>query len=98
MFLILYGSFRFFTEFFREPDKQIGFEFLHMTRGQEFCLGMIALGVFFFVWMKKTWKPYPTGEGLVVPSEPPLFPPGPVLSEPLSAPGPLAGRGNAARQ
>jgi phosphatidylglycerol:prolipoprotein diacylglycerol transferase len=99
MFLILYGSFRFLTEFFREPDKQIGYEFLHMTRGQEFCLGMIALGVFFLVWMKKTWKPYPTGEGLVVPSEPPLFPPRPVLSEaPLSATGPLSGPGNAARQ
>ena len=77
MFLILYGSFRFSTEFFRQPDKQIGYEFLHMTRGQEFCLGMIALGAVFLVWMRRTWKPYPVGPGLVVPPEPPLFPPSP---------------------
>jgi phosphatidylglycerol:prolipoprotein diacylglycerol transferase len=77
MFLILYGSFRFLTEFFREPDEQIGYEFLHMTRGQEFCLAMIALGVFFLVWMRRTCKPYPVGEGLVVPPEATVFPPSP---------------------
>jgi phosphatidylglycerol:prolipoprotein diacylglycerol transferase len=77
MFLILYGSFRFLTEFFREPDKQIGYELLGMTRGQEFCLAMVALGLFFLVWMLRTWKPYPAQEGLVVPDAPPTFPPSP---------------------
>jgi phosphatidylglycerol:prolipoprotein diacylglycerol transferase len=77
MFLILYGGFRFVCEFWREPDKQIGYELLGMTRGQEFCVGMVALGVFFLVWMRRTWKPYPLGEGLVVPPEATLFPPSP---------------------
>jgi phosphatidylglycerol---prolipoprotein diacylglyceryl transferase len=91
MFLILYGAFRFVSEFFREPDKQIGYEFLGMTRGQEFCLGMVALGVFFLVWMTKTWKPYPVGEGLVVPPEPTLFPRSPAaLAQMQARSGPTA--------
>jgi len=47
LFLVCYGMFRFFVEFFREPDAQIGYEwFGWMTRGQELCLPMIAAGLF----------------------------------------------------
>ncbi|MGW8286906.1 MAG: prolipoprotein diacylglyceryl transferase, partial [Desulfobulbales bacterium] len=34
LFLIFYGIFRIMVEFFREPDAQLGFIFLHVTMGQ----------------------------------------------------------------
>ena len=37
LFLILYGSFRFLTEFFREPDYFLGFIFFNLTMGQILC-------------------------------------------------------------
>lgn len=40
-FLLSYGFFRFFLEFFREPDPQIGFLFQYLTMGQLLCLVMI---------------------------------------------------------
>ena len=43
-FLVGYGSFRFFVEFFREPDPQLGFLFAGATMGQLLCLPMIAFG------------------------------------------------------
>jgi len=74
-FLITYGGFRFATEFFREPDTQIGYEwFGWMTRGQEFCLAMIVLGVIALLWMRRGGKPMPQVEGVPVPLEPPLVP------------------------
>jgi len=45
-FLLLYGSFRFFIEFFREPDVQIGFLWGGLTEGQLLCLPMVLLGAF----------------------------------------------------
>ena len=46
LFLICYGSFRFFIEFFREPDVQKGFiAFNWLTMGQLLSLPMIMLGV-----------------------------------------------------
>lgn len=51
LFLILYGSFRFFTEFFREPDQHIQFDlFGWVTRGQLLSLPMIALGLGLVLW------------------------------------------------
>jgi phosphatidylglycerol:prolipoprotein diacylglycerol transferase len=74
-FLITYGVFRFVMEFFREPDKQIGYEwFGWMTRGQEFCLLMIVVGVGFLLWMRRGGKPMPAVEGVPPPLEPPLVP------------------------
>ena len=47
LFSLGYGCLRFVAEFFREPDQHIGFEALGwLTRGQELCLPMIALGIF----------------------------------------------------
>ena len=52
LFLVLYGSFRFFVEFFREPDAHIGFEaFGWMTRGQELSLPMIFTGAVILAWV-----------------------------------------------
>lgn len=54
LFLMLYGSFRFLTEFVREPDEQIGFPLLGwMTRGQELSLPMIIIGFILMVWAYK---------------------------------------------
>lgn len=46
LFLIGYGSFRFFVEFFRQPDSQLGFiAFKWMTMGQLLCIPMVAFGI-----------------------------------------------------
>ena len=51
LFLVLYGSFRFAVEFFREPDGHIGFDFFDwVTRGQLLSLPMIAVGVGLILW------------------------------------------------
>jgi phosphatidylglycerol:prolipoprotein diacylglycerol transferase len=43
--------FRFSVEFFREPDRQIGFDvFDWMTRGQILCLPMIIVGALILAW------------------------------------------------
>lgn len=45
-FLLGYGAFRFFIEFFREPDPQLGYLLFNwVTMGQILCLPMIILGV-----------------------------------------------------
>jgi phosphatidylglycerol:prolipoprotein diacylglycerol transferase len=47
-FLLGYGGFRFFVEFFREPDAQFAGTFLESTihMGQILCLPMIAGGIY----------------------------------------------------
>ncbi len=50
IFLIGYGFFRFFLEFFREPDPQIGFLFGPFTMGQLLCTIMVAVGCGLF-WL-----------------------------------------------
>ena len=45
-FMLGYGVFRFFCEFFRAPDPQLGFvAFDWMTPGQELCIPMILIGL-----------------------------------------------------
>ena len=51
LFVFCYGVFRFITEFFREPDAQIGFAaFGWMSRGQQLSLPMIVIGAAMFIW------------------------------------------------
>lgn len=46
LFLLLYGFFRFFCEFFRTPDPQLGYLVGHwMTMGQLLSLPMILVGL-----------------------------------------------------
>jgi len=46
LFLLCYGDFRFFAEFFREPDSQLGYLLFHwMTMGQLLCVPMIVIGL-----------------------------------------------------
>ena len=47
IFLIFYGLFRIFIEFFREPDSHIGYIIdPYLTTGIILCFPMIALGIF----------------------------------------------------
>ncbi len=46
IFLIGYGIFRFFVEFFRAPDSQLGHYLFHLTMGQWLCIAMIGIGIF----------------------------------------------------
>jgi phosphatidylglycerol---prolipoprotein diacylglyceryl transferase len=45
LYLVGYGFVRFFIEFFREPDAQLGFVFLSFSMGQVLCFIMIAIGI-----------------------------------------------------
>jgi phosphatidylglycerol:prolipoprotein diacylglycerol transferase len=50
LFLIGYGTFRFFIEFVREPDKHLGFiAFQWMTMGQLLTLPMLIIGILFMI-------------------------------------------------
>lgn len=51
LFLICYGIFRSFIEFFREPDAQMGFvAFGWLTEGQLLSLPMIIIGIGFMIY------------------------------------------------
>lgn len=43
-YLLGYGLFRFFLEFFREPDENLRFIIYFLTMGQILCLAMILIG------------------------------------------------------
>ncbi|MBN1102233.1 MAG: prolipoprotein diacylglyceryl transferase [Deltaproteobacteria bacterium] len=45
LFLFFYGAFRFFLEFFREPDIQLGYILGPLTMGQVLSTGMILCAV-----------------------------------------------------
>lgn len=53
LYLIGYGTVRFFIEFYREPDAQLGFVFLNFSMGQVLCFLMIAAGIGILVWSKQ---------------------------------------------
>lgn len=53
IFLFLYGWFRFFVEFFREPDAHIGFIVGPFTLGQLLCSFMIFSGILLYVYLKR---------------------------------------------
>ena len=48
-FIFLYGFFRFFIEFFREPDVHIGYLYLDLSMGQLLSLPMIIIGLYFII-------------------------------------------------
>jgi phosphatidylglycerol:prolipoprotein diacylglycerol transferase len=51
-FAIVYGLARIFSEFFREPDPQLGFLWGGLTMGMLLSLPMIAAGVAFVLWAR----------------------------------------------
>jgi phosphatidylglycerol:prolipoprotein diacylglycerol transferase len=48
LFLIFYSSFRFFVEFLRVPDEQIGYLLLNLTMGQIISLVFTSIGITLF--------------------------------------------------
>jgi phosphatidylglycerol:prolipoprotein diacylglycerol transferase len=47
-----YGFVRFFIEFFREPDRHLGFVLLgRFSRGQELCAAMMIFAIGVFLWL-----------------------------------------------
>jgi phosphatidylglycerol:prolipoprotein diacylglycerol transferase len=52
VFLFFYGAFRFFVEFFREPDAQLGLVFGPFTMGQVLCTLMMTGGVLLMIYLK----------------------------------------------
>ncbi len=48
MFLILYGFFRIFCEFFREPDIQVGYLFNLLSMGTLLSIAMVISGIAIF--------------------------------------------------
>ena len=58
VFFIGYGVFRYFVEFFREPDKQMGFYLGGTTTmGQILCLLMALFGIGFLIFVYKRKVP-----------------------------------------
>lgn len=54
VFLFLYGVFRFFIEFFREPDRSVGYVlFEKISIGQILCLIMIISSVLLYIFVKR---------------------------------------------
>ncbi len=51
MFLILYGLFRTFCEFFRLPDTQLGYVLGPLSMGQVLSLIMVAIGLFLKLYL-----------------------------------------------
>ena len=48
LYVFGYGFFRFFIEFFREPDTHLGFILFTLSMGQLLCIAMMAGGV--YIW------------------------------------------------
>lgn len=55
-FLIMYGSFRFATEFFRQPDPQLGFVFSIFSMGQLLSIPIILAGIGLYIYFHKSYK------------------------------------------
>jgi len=53
LFLSVYGIFRFFLEFFREPDPQLGFILGPFTMGQALSAFMIIGGILLFLYLRR---------------------------------------------
>jgi phosphatidylglycerol:prolipoprotein diacylglycerol transferase len=53
IFLFFYGLFRFWVEFFREPDIQLGFISGPFTMGQALSSLMIVGGILLFIYLKR---------------------------------------------
>ena len=54
-FLIFYGLIRFIIEYYRQPDAHIGYvAFDSLSMGQILCIPMIVIGIFMFIYSRKT--------------------------------------------
>ena len=53
-FIVCYAIVRILNEMFREPDIQLGYQALGLTRGQWLSVGMFAFGVFMLFYWSRT--------------------------------------------
>ncbi len=53
LYIIGYGLVRFFIEFYRQPDPQLGYVLGPLTLGQVLCLFMVTAGLGLFFWRAK---------------------------------------------
>ncbi len=53
LYLIGYGTARFFIEFFRQPDAQLGFVVWIFSMGQLLCMAMIAAGLGLWAFLRR---------------------------------------------
>ena len=56
LFLIFYSIFRFFIEYFRVPDEQLGYLILHLTMGQIISIIFFAIGLCLLFFKYDTQK------------------------------------------
>jgi len=56
LFLIFYSLFRFFVEFYRAPDEQLGFVLLNLTMGQVISLIFLCFAFYLFFTKKNENK------------------------------------------
>ena len=59
MFLLGYGLFRFFAEYFREPDDFLGLLGLGLSMGQWLCVPMILGGMALWAWSQQRYGQVP---------------------------------------
>ncbi len=59
IFLIGYGGMRFILEYFRQPDDIPGLIILGLSRGQQLCTLMVAIGVTLLILRRKKFLPPP---------------------------------------
>ncbi len=57
VYLIGYGLVRFFIEFFREPDAQLGFVIRSLSMGQLLCMAMIIAGFSLYMIRRAASRP-----------------------------------------
>ena len=56
LFVVMYSTLRFIVEFFRQPDKELGFILGSLTMGQILSILMFAIGLFFIYKVSKKAK------------------------------------------
>ncbi len=54
LFLVLYSTFRYFTEYFRVPDEQLGYLIFNLTMGQIISFIFFTIGLFLFFFLNET--------------------------------------------
>ena len=57
-YLIGYAFFRFFIEYFRQPDEHLGFVFLNFTMGQILCFVMFVCGIGLYFFENVYWSKF----------------------------------------
>jgi prolipoprotein diacylglyceryltransferase len=53
IYLASYATLRFFVEFFREPDPQLGLFWGIFTLNQIFAFGLFCAAITIFMWLKR---------------------------------------------